>query len=83
MSRFYRELHDRELLLQAAAILQEVQDRKLLDVMLPPDARNENEDTGIFPRRLASVSVHKERLKLAVERQFFQTSKPSSNGNHK
>ncbi len=80
MSRFYRELHDRELLAQAAAILQEVQDRKLLDILLPADARNEDEDNTIFPRRLASVAAQKGRLVLAVERRFFQLSKHATNG---
>ena len=80
MSRFYRELHDRELLIQATAILQEVQDRKLLDVLLPTDAREADEDTQIFARRLASVSVHNGRMQLVVEQRFFQTSKSAGNG---
>jgi hypothetical protein len=72
MSRYYRELHDRELLAQAAIVLREVQDRKLLDVYLPPDAQMPGEDTAVFPRRLAGVSVNKGRLTLAVEPRFFK-----------
>ena len=72
MSRFYRELHDRELLLQAAAILQEVHERRLLDVFLPPEARAQGEDTQVFPRRLATIQVKNERLQLLVEKFFFQ-----------
>jgi hypothetical protein len=77
MSRFYRDLHDRELLSQAASVLQEVQDRKLLDIILPPDARQEDED-DIFPRRLASVTVSNKRLVLVVEHRFFQKSQGAS-----
>ncbi len=78
MSRFYRDLHDRELLAQASSILQEVQERKLLDVILPSDASMADEDSAIFPRRLASVSVHQGRLCLMVEQRFFQTPKRGS-----
>lgn len=72
MSRYYRELHDRELLAQAAIALREVQERKLLDVYLPPDAQMPGEDTTVFPRRLAAVSVNKGRLAIAVEPRFFK-----------
>ena len=75
MSRFHRELHDRELLVQAAAILQEVQERKLLDIFLPADALNAGEDNSVFPRRMAGIMVNKDRLHLMVERQFFHTAK--------
>ncbi|MDQ2841864.1 MAG: hypothetical protein M3Y72_12675 [Acidobacteriota bacterium] len=75
MSRFYRDLHDRELLAQAASVLQEAQDRKLVDVLLPPDALAPDDNNAIFPRRLASISVHSGRLQLAVEKRFFQKSK--------
>lgn len=72
MSRFYRELHDRELLAQAAMILREVVDRQLIDVQLPPDAQMPDEDTSLFPRRLTSLSIHNNRLVLAVESRFFK-----------
>ena len=72
MSRFYRELHDRELLLQAASILQEVHERRLLDIFLPQDARADGEDNQVFPRRLAAITVKNERLHLMVEKPFFQ-----------
>ena len=80
MSRFYRDLHDRELLSQAALILSEVQERKLLDVMLPPDVRIEAEDE-IFPRRLSSLSVSGGRLVLVAEPRFFGKSKRASSAN--
>ena len=72
MSRFYRELHDRELLAQAAMILREVVDRQLLDVQLPPDAQMADEDTSLFPRRLTAVSIRNNRLMLSVEPRFFK-----------
>jgi hypothetical protein len=81
MSRYYRDLHDRELLSQAASIIQEVQERKLLDIFLPPDACMPDEDTAIFPRRLASIGINKERLALTVEPRFFQSAKRANAGN--
>ena len=81
MSRFYQDLHDRELLTQAALILAEVQERKLLDIFLPPDACMPDEDTSVFPRRLASVCLDKGKLALVVEKRFFQSAKRASAGN--
>lgn len=75
MSRYYRDLHDRELLSQAASVLHEVQERKLIDVVLPADARMPDEDSSVFPRRLTSISIINGRLSLAVEQRFFQTAK--------
>ena len=74
MSYFYRELHDRELLSQAELILQELQDRALIDVFLPPSDVGEQERTldTVFPRRLTSISVENGKLALSVERRFFQ-----------
>lgn len=74
MSRFYRELHDRELLNQAAAVLEEVHARKLIDVYLPADAQMQDEDTAIFPRRLGSLVVRNGRLALTVEPRFFRSA---------
>ena len=73
MSRFYRELHDRELLLQAEEILQELQQRQLIDVFLAASDAAEEERIRdiIFPRRLSSMHVSNGRLILAVERSFF------------
>lgn len=73
MSRFYRELHDRELLLQAEEILEELHHRKLIDVFLSrPDASNEERLRDvIFPRRLSSLHVSNGKLVLAVEPSFF------------
>lgn len=79
MSRYYRELHDRELLTQAALVLQEVQERKLLDVILPADARTESDDE-IFPRRIASFSTTGGRLSLTVEQRFFNKSRSAGTG---
>ena len=74
MSHFYRELHDRELLNQAEAILQEIQRRALVDVILPPNDAQEHETARgiVFPRRLASVAVENGKLALWVERSFFR-----------
>ena len=72
MSRFYRDLHDRELLAQAASVLHEAQQRKLIDVFLPPDARAPDEDPAVFPRRLAGIGIRDGRLLLSVEPRFFQ-----------
>jgi len=81
MSRYYRDLHDRELISQAATVLREVHERKLLDVFLPPDACVEGEDDDIFPRRLASVSIKNGRLALQVEQRFFQRSRRAGAAN--
>ena len=74
MSYFYRELHDRELLYQAELILQELQDRALIDVFLPPGDVGEQERAqgAVFPRRLTSISVEHGKLALSVERSFFR-----------
>jgi hypothetical protein len=74
MSHFYRELHDRELLNQAEAVLQEVQRRALVDVILPrADAQQHETAQGIvFPRRLAGVAVENGKLALWVEQSFFR-----------
>lgn len=74
MSHFYRQLHDRELLNQAEAILQEIQRRALVDVILPENDAPEQETAHsiVFPRRLASVAVENGKLALWVERSFFR-----------
>lgn len=73
MSRFYSELHDRELILQAATILSEVQRRNLIEVFLPAADRSAEEVSAPspFPRRLASVSAGTGKLSLVVEEDFF------------
>ncbi|HWF46909.1 MAG TPA: hypothetical protein VG168_07890 [Bryobacteraceae bacterium] len=68
MSRYYRELHDRELLIQAELILREVSQRKLIDVFLPEEAAPGN----VFPRRVASATVENGRLAIKVEGHFFE-----------
>ena len=68
MSLFYKELHDRELLLQAELIVKELESRKMVDVFLPEDQPG---DAIVFPRRLMSVSVLNDRLALLVESDFF------------
>ena len=74
MSRFYRDLHDRELLAQAFSVLHEAHERRLIDVFLPADAHAPDEDTAHFPRRLSSISVNQGRLLLSVEERFFRNS---------
>ena len=73
MSRFYRELHDRELLAQAENTLGELQRRSLVDVMLPAADASDEEQSGpmVFPRRFSSVQVEHGRLIVTVERSFF------------
>ncbi|HEX4231123.1 MAG TPA: hypothetical protein VHZ07_20770 [Bryobacteraceae bacterium] len=70
MSRYYRELHDRELLIQAELILQEVSQRKLIDVFLPEEVAPDS----VFPRRVASATVENGRLAIKVEGHFFHGS---------
>lgn len=68
MSRFYKDLHDRELLSQATAALSELISRNLIDVFLP----EVQAPSGMsFPRRLASVSVQNGRLAVQLEKEFF------------
>ncbi len=76
MSRFYRELHDRELLAQAENTLGELQRRSLVDVILPASDAQEAEQASaiVFPRRFASIEVQHGRLVVTVEKDFF--SKP-------
>ena len=73
MSHFYRELHDRELLLQGEQILREIERRKMLEVLLLSDdeERQETRDV-VFPRRLASITIENGKLMLSVERSFFR-----------
>ena len=76
MSQYYRDLHDRELLSLAEAVLQEVQARSLLDVFLP--AGEDQSATAVFPRRLSAISNANGRLSLRVERNFFEASGSAS-----
>lgn len=78
MSQYYRDLHDRELLALAEAILQEVRARCLLDVFLPPDESSAESHSGVFPRRLAAIANVNGRLTLSVEPDFFQRSGSAS-----
>ena len=73
MSRFYRELHDRELLIQAQNTLGELHRRSLVDVILPASDAGEEEQSQaiVFPRRFASIQVEHGRLVVTVERNFF------------
>jgi hypothetical protein len=78
MSQYYRDLHDRELLALAEAILEEVHARCMLDVFLPPDEASVDSHGGVFPRRLAAISNVNGRLTLHIERDFFQRSGSAS-----
>ena len=73
MSRFYRELHDRELLMQAESSLRELQRRSLIDVILPEGDRSafESAQTVVFPRRVEAVRHENGRLIVNVEKSFF------------
>jgi len=73
MSHFYRELHDRELLLQGEQILREIDRRKLLEVRLLSDDKERQETRDVvFPRRLESIGIEKGKLTLSVEQSFFR-----------
>jgi hypothetical protein len=78
MSRFYKDLHDREILTQAEALVSELQRRKLVDVFLPLEPLNHfvSEDKS-FPRRVQSVSIQNGRLQLTLEPSFFRNHQPS------
>ena len=73
MSRFYQELHDRELLIQAEASVRELQQRGLIDVLVPDVDKNdfERKQAVMFPRRLAAIRNEKGRLALHIEESFF------------
>ncbi|MGC2659817.1 MAG: hypothetical protein WA324_17805 [Bryobacteraceae bacterium] len=71
MSRYYRELHDRELLTQAELILREVCQRNLIDVFLADGAAAEDE---LFPRRLASANIENGRLAVKLDGLFFRNA---------
>jgi hypothetical protein len=68
VSRYYRELHDRELLIQAELVLREVSQRKLIDVFLP----EEGGPDSVFPRRVASTTIENGRLAIRVDGHFFR-----------
>lgn len=73
MSHFYRDLHDRELLLQGEQLLREIDRRKLLEVSLLSDDEEHQETRDIvFPRRLTSIAIENGKLMLCVERSFFR-----------
>lgn len=74
MSRFYHELHDRELLVQAAITVSELQRRGLVDVLIPDVDKNafEKQQATAFPRRLANVCNENRRLVLMIEESFFR-----------
>ncbi len=80
MSRFYRELHDRELLAQAASTLAELQQRCLIDVLLSEAdvTREERAESTVFPRRFSSIQVEHGKLVVTVEKSFFSTAKAGS-----
>lgn len=69
MSRYYRELHDRELLAQAESILMELGRRRLIDVAVPCKDR---QGVGESTIRCTPVSVTKadQRLTLNLDRRF-------------
>jgi len=72
MSRFYQDLHDRELLIQGEMILEEIRRRKLLEVLLLSDGEEQQQPRDIvFPRRLSAITIERGKLMLSVERSFF------------
>ena len=78
MSRYYRDLHARELLSQAEQILLEVNRRRLIEVYVRSDSTDSgmgpgNEMPDGFPRDLAAVSVNHGRLTLVVDESFVRS----------
>lgn len=73
MSHFYRDLHDRELLVQGEMLLREIHHRKLLEVLLISENEEDQEIRDlVFPRRLTSIGISQGKLMLLVERSFFR-----------
>ena len=68
MSRYYRDLHDRELLTLAEQILTEVSRRKLAEVLLPCQSDQESNAHGESGRSLLNSVIQEEgRLFLLPE----------------
>jgi hypothetical protein len=68
MSRYYRDLHDRELLSQAESILAELTRRHMLDVRVPCGA--EPDQAYLVGCEVNSTSRSDNRLSLIVDRCF-------------
>jgi hypothetical protein len=68
MSRYYRDLHDRELLSQAESILAELTRRHLLDVRVPCGA--DPDQAYLVGCEVNSTNRSDKRLSLIVDRCF-------------
>ena len=66
MSRFYRDLHDRELLNQAELILSELHRRRLLDIRVPAEAG----DSQMVRCPVQAVLRHDDVLSVVADRDF-------------
>lgn len=68
MSRYYRDLHDRELLSQAESILAELSRRHMLEVRVP--CSGDPDQTYLVGCAIDSTSRTEKRLSLVVDRCF-------------
>jgi hypothetical protein len=75
MFRYYRELHDRELLSQAESIIAELSRRQLMEIRVPCDSSPGEDDS--VPCSVGSVVRNGSRLSVLVD-QKFERRKPWS-----
>jgi hypothetical protein len=81
MFRYYRELHDRELLSQAESIIAELSRRQLVEIRVPCDSSPGEDDS--VPCSVDSVVRNGSRLSVLVDQKFerpksWAAEKPSS-----
>jgi hypothetical protein len=72
MSRYYRELHDRELLSQAESMLNELHRRRLLDVRVPSKPHSNSAEHFRCP--IDSVIRTGNALSIVVDRTYEPTA---------
>jgi hypothetical protein len=68
MFRYYRELHDRELLSQAESIIAELSRRQLMEIRVPCDSSPGEDDS--VPCSVDSVVRNGSRLSVLVDQKF-------------
>jgi hypothetical protein len=68
MFRYYRDLHDRELLSQAESIIAELSRRQLVEIRVPCDSSPGEDDS--VPCSVDSVVRNGSRLSVLVDQRF-------------
>jgi len=68
MTRYYRELHDRELLSQAESMLSELHRRRLLDIRVPSKAHATSAEQIRCP--VDSIVRNGNALSIVVDRMY-------------